>query len=80
MAVGRDGKVLVGDETGNINRRLIVESLYYQLRKFWFYFKGRDIADFEAENHTWRRLTWQWCANEFPVEEARSRETLKRPM
>ena len=40
----------------------------------------RDIADFEAENHTWRRLTWQWCANEFPVEEARSRETLKRTM
>lgn len=40
----------------------------------------RDIADFEAETHIWRRLTWQWYANELPVEEARSRETLKRPM
>lgn len=40
----------------------------------------RDIADFEAENCLWRRLTWQWYANEFPVEVARSRETLKRPM
>lgn len=50
------------------------------LGSFGFILKAvRDIADFEAENHAWRRLTWQWYANEFPVEEARSRETLKRP-
>ena len=36
----RDGKVLPGDEIRNINRRLIVEDLNYQLRKFRFYFKG----------------------------------------
>lgn len=36
----QDGKVLLGDEIGTINRRLIVEDLNYQFRKFRFYFKG----------------------------------------
>lgn len=36
----RDGEVLLGDEIGTINRRLIAEDLNYQLRKFRFYLKG----------------------------------------
>lgn len=34
----RGYKVLAGDEVGNVNRRLLVEALRYQQRRFRFFF------------------------------------------
>lgn len=78
MAVSSEIVVLVGVEVGNINRRLW-RFLIIGLGSLGFTLKAiRDIADFEAEKDLWRKHIWQWYANECPVEETRSRKTLKR--
>lgn len=70
----RGCKVLVGDDIGQVNRRLLVGVLRHQCRRFTFPSRAiRDIANFEAENDLCRRRI-------LPVGKARSRETLNRTM
>lgn len=56
-----------------------MKDLNYHFRKFRFILRAvGDIIDFEAENALWIRPIWY--ADELPVVEARSRETLKGQM